>query len=442
VDYYLNQMKTASTTAGKRLLDVFDFHWYPEATGDHRIVLSNATSNADSWERMQAPRSLWDPTYQENSYIGQWFSGYLPLITRLQTSINTYYPGTKLSVSEYNYGPGQLISTGIAHADVLGIFGKYGVYNANLWFLNNSSAEDYTLAAFRIYTNYDGSNHTFGNTSVSATTSDIPNTSVYASIDGTDDRVLHIIAINKNSIPVSGTFNFTSGSTYTNAAVWNFHDGVSTITKTTDISLTGNSFNYILQPLSVNHIVLTNFSALPVSITSFTVKAQNEIPRLQWATAGETGIASYVVERSCNGHDFTSIGEVKPANAGTSGRSYNYADLHFMDCGAAADHIWYRVKSIENSGAVNYTETRTFTPDHSDGIQLFPNPAANFIRLTGLPSNPVDIELLNSDGSLIKKYHTENTTQYSIDVSSLPGNLYIIKAVTTNKTAYLKFIKR
>ncbi|HWJ25039.1 MAG TPA: glycoside hydrolase family 44 protein, partial [Flavisolibacter sp.] len=135
VDYYLDQMKKASTTAGKRLLDVLDFHWYPEASGDNRIVLTSATTNKDNQERLQAPRTLWDPTYQENSYIGQWFTAYLPLITRLQTSINTYYPGTKLSLSEYDYGPGNIISTGIAHADVLGILGKYGVYNANLWFL-------------------------------------------------------------------------------------------------------------------------------------------------------------------------------------------------------------------------------------------------------------------------------------------------------------------
>lgn len=440
VDYYLDQMKKASTTAGKRLLDVLDFHWYPEATGDNRIVYSNATTNADNWERMQAPRTLWDPTYQENSYISQWFSAYLPLITRLQTSINTYYPGTKLSISEYDYGPGNIISTGIAHADVLGILGKYGVYNANLWFLDESISQNYALAAFRIYTNYDGSNHSFGNTSVSATTSDIVNTSVYASIDGTDDRVLHIIAINKNSIPVTGTFKLTSGSTYTNAAVWNFHDGASTITKITDVPLTGSSFNYTLQPLSVNHIVLTNFSALPVRFTSFTVNEQNKTPYLQWTATDETAIVSYVIERSCNGHDFTSIAELTPANTGSAGR-YSFTDLHYMDCGSSAERIWYRVKSLENNGQSSYTPARTYIQDHSGELKIFPNPASDHIKLIGLPSVPCQIELMNSDGSLIKKFNSAGTNQYSLDISSLAKNIYIIKVKTPTKTSYLKFVK-
>lgn len=37
-NYYLAQMQAASASAGRRLLHRFDMHWYPEATGDNRIV--------------------------------------------------------------------------------------------------------------------------------------------------------------------------------------------------------------------------------------------------------------------------------------------------------------------------------------------------------------------------------------------------------------------
>jgi len=33
IDYYLDKMKKASDEEGKRLLDVLDVHWYPEARG-------------------------------------------------------------------------------------------------------------------------------------------------------------------------------------------------------------------------------------------------------------------------------------------------------------------------------------------------------------------------------------------------------------------------
>ncbi len=43
------------------------------------------------------------------------------------------YPGTKLAMTEYNFGAGDHISGGLAQADVLGIFGREGLYLANYW---------------------------------------------------------------------------------------------------------------------------------------------------------------------------------------------------------------------------------------------------------------------------------------------------------------------
>ena len=51
----------------------------------------------------------------------------------LQKKIAENFPGTKLSISEYNYGGGGDISGGIAEADVLGIFARMGVFSANEW---------------------------------------------------------------------------------------------------------------------------------------------------------------------------------------------------------------------------------------------------------------------------------------------------------------------
>ena len=39
--YYLNQTAAASKTAGKRLVDVLDLHWYPEATGAGIRITTN-----------------------------------------------------------------------------------------------------------------------------------------------------------------------------------------------------------------------------------------------------------------------------------------------------------------------------------------------------------------------------------------------------------------
>jgi glycosyl hydrolase family 44/dockerin type I repeat protein len=258
LDYYLDELEAASASAGKRLVDVLDLHWYPEAKGDGiRITLSADTySRANAEARMQAPRSLWDPDYVEDSWIGQWFSQYLPLLPNVQNTIDTYYPGTKLAITEYSYGAPNHISGGIAMADVLGLFGKYGLYLSTYWHLGGD--RDYISAAFKIYRNYDGADSTFGDTKVHASMSDKVNSSVYASTFAADDSELHIIVMNKNfDDSINGVFTITHPRVFTTGRVWAFDADSSAIGEISSISaITGNSFSYSIPPLTVCHIAL------------------------------------------------------------------------------------------------------------------------------------------------------------------------------------------
>ena len=69
INTYLKTMKHASDSCGKRLLDVFTIHWYPNLNED---VGSEDTSATVRAARLQCTRSLWDSTYTEDSWIGQW----------------------------------------------------------------------------------------------------------------------------------------------------------------------------------------------------------------------------------------------------------------------------------------------------------------------------------------------------------------------------------
>ena len=62
LDFYLDAMREAEGRARRRLVDVLDLHWYPEARGGGvRITEANNTA-AVAEARVQAPRSLWDPS--------------------------------------------------------------------------------------------------------------------------------------------------------------------------------------------------------------------------------------------------------------------------------------------------------------------------------------------------------------------------------------------
>ncbi len=261
LDYYLDKMEANSVVAGKRLLDALDVHWYPEARdgnmeavdGNRIVDTPSVYSRANCTARMQAPRSLWDYDYHEVSWIEKWFGQWLPILPPLKNSINTYYPGTKLALTEYAYGGENHYSGGIATADVLGIFGKYGVYVATYW--GNGS---YVDAAIKIYRNYDGNHSTFGDMNVFASMSNKVDSSIYASVFDGYTCEMHLIVINKNiDNAITGTFNITSPQNFTSGRVWHFDNSSATISETTAISsITGNSFTYTIPATTVCHMVL------------------------------------------------------------------------------------------------------------------------------------------------------------------------------------------
>ncbi|MBC8106590.1 MAG: endoglucanase A [Anaerolineae bacterium] len=202
--FFLAEMKKAEASAGLRLLDVLDVHWYPEARGDDVRVTGKETTPDVVAARVQSPRSLWDPTYVETSWITKDSTQGKPIamIPRLKNDVEQFYPGTKIAITEYNYGGADHISGAIAQADVLGIFGQQGIFAACWW--PESDKTDFIENAFDMYQNYDGKGGHFGDQSIAATSDDIATASVYASVDEKDPSVMTIVLINRSDTDVTG----------------------------------------------------------------------------------------------------------------------------------------------------------------------------------------------------------------------------------------------
>ena len=256
LDAYLDQLRDAEGRYRRRLVDVLDLHWYPEAKGGG-VRITEANSSADvAAARVQAPRSLWDPSYSENSWISvDARVGAIRLIPRMRDKIAAHYPGTRLAITEYNYGGGDHVSGAIAEADALGIFGREDLFAAALWDLSGGTR--YVDAAFAAYCNYDGAGGRFGDTSVAAATSNGDTTSVYASVDaGSDDRVV-VVAINKSTGPTSAEVLLTHPADLARAQNWQI-TASSTGTRGADLAPTAhNAFRLEMPASSVTTLVLT-----------------------------------------------------------------------------------------------------------------------------------------------------------------------------------------
>jgi hypothetical protein len=220
-DKYLQAIKTASTTYGKPLVDVYDFHWYAEdydANGTRILDLTSTTlTDAQVQLIVQSPRNLWDPTYTDAGNSNPWIYqelGNTPIniLGLLQTNINTKNTRMQSIHSEYESGGQNHIAGTIAQADNLGIFGAQGVFAASFWPPNGTYS--YSLAGFRAFRGFDGANATFGDTSVQSTSSNVQSVVVYASTDSTTPGRVVFVAINRSTTsqvtaitgqPLSGT---------------------------------------------------------------------------------------------------------------------------------------------------------------------------------------------------------------------------------------------
>ncbi|WP_239624127.1 glycoside hydrolase family 44 protein [Paenibacillus sp. H1-7] len=265
LDYYLDNLARESRKEGVRLLDVLDIHWYSEEVGDDiRINSTSLESHTEETHkvRVQAPRSMWDPSYRENTWIGEWYSEFLPLIPAMKQSVNKYNPGTKIAFTEYDFGGNHHVSGGIAQADTLGIFGKQGLYMASYWNMMGTarlSQIPYVSSGFKIFNNYDGNNSKYGDTKVKADTNDIENSSIYSSVFHDSDNNLHIIAINKNfEHAMNASFSIGGTTQYQSAKVWAFDENSPQITEREGAAnIQNNKFMLSIPKLTVAHIVLS-----------------------------------------------------------------------------------------------------------------------------------------------------------------------------------------
>jgi hypothetical protein len=222
-------------TAGKPLLDAFDVHYY--------------TSNGSTSQCMQVPRMFWDPNFRDFSasatdsidfgWSGQnnYFDTQLyprQMIPRLLGKISTAYSGKAtavpgLSFSEYNPGCETVIQGGVAEADLLGIFGREGVYAATAWPLKSITTSgqltNYLVAAYDLYRNYDGTGSTVGDTAVYAQTSDVEDTSAYAFVHSGSATGAEIVAVNKKTSSLTVAIHIASAPALTTVSAYNLVNG-------------------------------------------------------------------------------------------------------------------------------------------------------------------------------------------------------------------------
>jgi hypothetical protein len=121
------------------------------------------------------------------------------LIPRLLRLLEQSYPGTRLGITEWNFGAGHTINGGLATAEILGILGREGVFLASHWQgPRGYPDQDWpSFQAFRLFRNANGKGAGFGDHSLPASSTDWNRLSVFAA-KVRPSGALTLVVINKD----------------------------------------------------------------------------------------------------------------------------------------------------------------------------------------------------------------------------------------------------
>ncbi len=192
--WFLDQVRRYDQHQGRRSLDVVSVHHYPQGGEfSDEDIGRDVDTNA---RRLRSTQQLWNFNYTDESWIRRTEAYNLALIPRLKGWVNLYYPGTKIGITEWNYGADDTVNGALAIADVLGIFGREGVDIAAYWRFPKPGTPG--ASAFKLYGNYDNCGRHFGDEVLETKTSNHLTLSAFSSRDSHSGDIL-IMAINKET---------------------------------------------------------------------------------------------------------------------------------------------------------------------------------------------------------------------------------------------------
>lgn len=166
-----------------------------------------------------------------------------------------------------------------------------------------------------------------------------------------------------------------------------------------------------------------NLSLLDINILDFKGVIQDKENLLKLVIAPTQEKGSITLERSENGRQFTTIGNMLQSSNTPAGIVYQFTDQQI----ASAKLYYYRAKIVDQDGDIKYSKTISLTQkDRIPVVKISPNPVRNNLQIT-LPAEwqngLIHINIYNSVGAVVMK-EVRNSADVSIKTNQLSAGNY------------------
>ena len=161
---------------------------------------------------------------------------------------------------------------------------------------------------------------------------------------------------------------------------------------------------------------------LPVLYDSVTAYVKNGGVNVEWSNLTERDIATYFVERSVNGKDYTIISQHLPKSNRDDKASYICFDPN-----PAPGTNYYRIKTIEKSTKIIFSRImRVETDMLQQSFSLYPNPLRSgplVLGLSGIKEGRYQLRVINSAGQEVFTKSIITQGDFSTQSLELPSQI-------------------
>jgi Secretion system C-terminal sorting domain len=169
----------------------------------------------------------------------------------------------------------------------------------------------------------------------------------------------------------------------------------------------------------VDNVKLSGLQALPVEMSNFSVQCTGKEHLIEWITAYEEDVESFMVERGKTANQFEQISTVKPMGAG----GYTFTDANPFN-----GTTYYRLKVMDKDGQYTYSKVASASINNSKW-RIYPTVTESYIVLEKQSENEnVTVNVFDISGrTVLTQLVRGEETNVQLDLNNLTKGVYFIK---------------